>query len=187
MTQALLAGAGHGQRVLGAVLRGMRSGLHEQVAQSWTRCLNEYRLDPDGEPQPPVLDRHALALRCRRLGDVIEAARLEMSTLYQQLADTETAVVLTDGEGVILHLVSSPEFAQELEPVGFTVGAIWNEACAGTNGMGTCLALAEPVSVRQEDHFFTCLTSLTCSAVPVHDPEGRMVAVLDVTSRSALQ
>jgi transcriptional regulator of acetoin/glycerol metabolism len=43
------------------------------------------------------------------------------------------------------------------------------------------------VSVRQEDHFFTRLTSLTCSAVPVHDPEGRMVAVLDVTSRSALQ
>ncbi|WP_298232747.1 sigma-54-dependent Fis family transcriptional regulator [uncultured Azohydromonas sp.] len=187
MTQGLLAAVGHGQRVLGAVLRGMRSGLHEQVAQSWTRCLNEYRLDPDGEPHPPVLDRNALALRCRRLGDVIEAARLEMSTLYQQLADTETAVVLTDGEGVILHLVSSPEFAQELEPVGFTVGALWNEAYAGTNGMGTCLALAEPVSVRQEDHFFTRLTSLTCSAVPVHDPEGRMVAVLDVTSRSALQ
>ncbi|WP_157269151.1 sigma-54-dependent Fis family transcriptional regulator [Azohydromonas aeria] len=187
MTQGLLASAEHGQRVLGAVLRGMRGGLHEQVAQSWTRCLNDYRLDPDGEPHPPVLDGQALALRCRRLADVIEAARLEMSTLYQQLADTETAVVLTDGEGVILHLVSSPEFAQELEPVGFTVGALWNEACAGTNGMGTCLALAEPVSVRQEDHFFTRLTSLTCSAVPVHDPEGRMVAVLDVTSRSALQ
>jgi transcriptional regulator of acetoin/glycerol metabolism len=189
MTQSLLAAAAaeHGQRVLGAVLRGLRTGLHEQVAQSWTRCLNEYRLDPDSEPHPPVLDGHALALRRRRLGDVIEAARLEMSTLYQQLADNETAVVLTDGEGVILHLVSSPEFAQELEPVGFTVGAIWNEACAGTNGMGTCLALAEPVSVRQEDHFFTRLTTLTCSAVPVHDPEGRMVAVLDVTSRSALQ
>ncbi|WP_066331327.1 sigma-54-dependent Fis family transcriptional regulator [Azohydromonas lata] len=189
MTQGLLAAsaAEHGQRVLGAVLGGLRTGLHEQVAQSWTRCLNEYRLDPDSEPHPPVLDGHALALRRRRLSDVIEAARLEMSTLYQQLADNETAVVLTDGEGVILHLVTSPEFTTELEPVGFTVGAIWNEACAGTNGMGTCLALAEPVSVRREDHFFTRLTTLTCSAVPVHDPEGRMVAVLDVTSRSALQ
>nr|WP_235971416.1 sigma-54-dependent Fis family transcriptional regulator [Azohydromonas caseinilytica] len=165
----------------------MRTGLQEQVAQSWTRCLNDYRLDPDAEPHPPLLDRSALALRCRRLGDVIEAARLEMSTLYQQLADTETAVVLTDGDGVILHLVSSHEFAQELEPMGFTVGAQWSEDAAGTNGMGTCAALAEPVSVRQEDHFFTRLTSLTCSAVPVHDPEGRMVAVLDVTSRSALQ
>ncbi|WP_310735038.1 sigma-54-dependent Fis family transcriptional regulator [Azohydromonas aeria] len=121
------------------------------------------------------------------MSDLLDSARLEMSTLYQQLADAETAVVLTDADGVILHVASSPEFAREAESVGLTVGAVWTEAVAGTNGMGTCLALAEPVSVRREEHFFAHLSSLTCSAVPVHDPGGRLVAVLDVTSRSALQ
>jgi len=52
--------------------------------------------------------------------------------------------------------------------------------------MGTCLAAAGPVSVRREDHFYTQFTQLTCSAVPVFDPSGQIVAVLDVSSRSGL-
>ena len=176
----------HSERILGVVQRGLRADTSNVVAESWMRCLNDYRLDPDRPHRLPVFAGAAMESRRHRMSDVIECARFEMTTLYQQLADAETAVVLTDADGVILHLVSSPEFSGELEPAGLTVGAVWSEAEAGTNGMGTCLAAAEPVSVRQEDHFFTQYTSLTCSAVPVYDPAGRMVAVLDVTSRSAL-
>jgi transcriptional regulator of acetoin/glycerol metabolism len=176
----------HSDRVLHVVQRGLRADTSDLVAESWTRCLNDYRLDPDRPQRPPVFAGAAMESRRHRMSDLIECARFEMTTLYQQLADPETAVVLTDADGVILHLVSSPEFSGELEPVGLTVGAVWSEAEAGTNGMGTCLAAAEPISVRQEDHFFTQYTSLTCSAVPVYDPAGRMMAVLDVTTRSAL-
>jgi sigma-54 dependent transcriptional regulator, acetoin dehydrogenase operon transcriptional activator AcoR len=52
--------------------------------------------------------------------------------------------------------------------------------------MGTCLALAAPVAVQREDHFFSQFAQLTCSAVPVYDPQGRVAAVLDVTSQSGL-
>jgi transcriptional regulator of acetoin/glycerol metabolism len=121
-----------------------------------------------------------------RRNDVIACARYEMTTLYQQLADTETAVVLTDTDGVIIHMVSSPEFAARVGPVGLRVGGMWSEAEAGTNGMGTCLAAAGPVSVRREDHFYSQFTQLTCSAVPVYDPSGDITAVLDVTSSSSL-
>ncbi len=117
---------------------------------------------------------------------MIDCARYEMTTLYQQLADVETAVVLTDTDGVIVHMVSSPEFAAEVGPLGLRVGGMWSETEAGTNGMGTCLAAGGPVSVRREDHFFTQFTQLTCSAVPVYDPSGEIIAVLDVTSRSSL-
>ncbi|WP_028999684.1 sigma-54-dependent Fis family transcriptional regulator [Azohydromonas australica] len=187
MDHAELVSGRHSERVLDVVRRGTRAGLQGPVADSWMRCVNDHRLDPESAPHPLMLDQAAVEARRVRLAAVIDSARHEMSTLYQQLADTETAVVITDGEGVILHLVSSPEFAREIEPVGLAVGAVWSEAVAGTNGMGTCLAMAEPVAVRREDHFFTRFTSLTCSAVPVHDPEGNVIAVLDVTSRSALQ
>jgi transcriptional regulator of acetoin/glycerol metabolism len=109
-----------------------------------------------------------------------------MATLYQQLADAETAVVLTDPDGVIVHVVSSPEFAAEVGPLGLRVGGVWSETAAGTNGMGTCLAAGGPVSVRRDDHFYSLFTQLTCSAVPVYDPSGEITAVLDVTSRSSL-
>ena len=172
------------------VMDVVRSGFHDQtndvVMRSWSRCLNEYRLHPDKPRQPTVIGRVELDERQARHADVIDCARYEMTTLYQQLADNESAVVLTDIDGVIVHMVSSPEFAAEVAPLGLRAGGMWSEAAAGTNGMGTCLVAATPVSVRREDHFFTQFTQLTCSAVPVFDPSGRIVAVLDVSSRSVL-
>ena len=176
----------HADRVLDVV----RSGFHEQandvVMRSWSRCLNEYRLHPAKPREPTVLARLALEERCARNADVIDCARYEMTTLYQQLADNDSAVVLTDTDGVIVHMVSSPEFAAEVGPLGLRAGGMWSEIEAGTNGMGTCLAAASPVSVRREDHFYTQFTQLTCSAVPVFDPAGEIVAALDVSSRSSL-
>ncbi len=176
----------HADRILDVV----KSGFHEQatdvVTQSWSRCLNEYQLHPAKPSEPIFVARTDLEERRARRHDVIACARYEMTTLYQQLADVESAVVLTDTDGVIIHMVSSPEFAAEVGPLGLRVGGTWSEAAAGTNGMGTCLAAAGPVSVRRDDHFFTQFTQLTCSAVPVYDPSGEICAVLDVTSRSSL-
>ena len=185
---AAIAAAAHAHRILDAVAneRAPASSVDALMARSWTRCLQEHQLHPDRPQRPAVVAGEQLAARQARLADVIACARYEMTTLYQQLADAESAVVLTDTDGVILHLVSSPAFAESVAPLGFQVGAVWSEAEAGTNGMGTCLVAAGPVAVRREDHFFTRLTSLTCSAVPLFDPQGTMTAVLDVTSRSGL-
>lgn len=174
----------HAERIMVMV----QSGAHEQgndaIMRSWSRCLNEYRLHPDHPHEPAIIDSAALEGRRARKADVIDCARYEMTTLYQQLADAESAVVLTDTDGVIIHMVSSPDFAAEVAPLGLRAGGMWSEAEAGTNGMGTCIASAAPVAIRREDHFFTQFSQLTCSAVPVYDPSGEIAAVLDVTSRS---
>jgi sigma-54 dependent transcriptional regulator, acetoin dehydrogenase operon transcriptional activator AcoR len=176
----------HAHRVLDVVQRGARDLTSDVVANSWARCLNVHRLDPSQPRRPPILDRNTLLTHHARMADMIDCARYEMTTLYQQLGDAESAVVLTDTDGVILHMVSSPEFERVVQPMGLQVGAVWSEAEAGTNGMGTCVAAARPIAVRLDDHFFTHYTSLTCSAVPVHDPSGEMAGVLDVTSRSQM-
>ncbi len=177
---------GHGSRIVQAVSGVLRTDdCDEVVTRSWRRCLNEYRLHPDRPRDPAVVARGAFEERSARMADVIDCARFEMTTLFQQLADSASAVVLTDTDGVIVHMVSSPEFSREAEPLGLRVGVMWSETEAGTNGMGTCLAAAAPVSVRREDHFFSQFANLTCSAVPVFDPAGKIVAALDVTSRSS--
>ena len=186
LRNAVHAADRHADRVLDVVRGGFHEETNDVVMRSWGRCLNEYRLHPDKLCDPTVLARVALEERQMRCADVIDCARYEMTTLYQQLADSDSAVVLTDTHGVIVHMVSSPEFAAEVGPLGLRAGGIWSETEAGTNGMGTCLAAASPVSVRREDHFFTQFTQLTCSAVPVFDPAGDIVAVLDVSSRSSL-
>jgi transcriptional regulator of acetoin/glycerol metabolism len=186
MTLMLRQADRHADRVLDVVRRGFHEEGNDLVTRSWSRCLNVYQLDP-GRPRDPVVITSADLLNRRsQHADVIECARYEMTTLYQQLADPESAVVLTDTDGVIVHMVSSPEFAAEAEPMGLRPGGRWGEAEAGTNGMGTCLAAAHPISVRRDEHFFSHFTQLTCSAVPVFDPAGEIIGVLDVTSRSSL-
>ncbi|EUC15388.1 GAF modulated sigma54 specific transcriptional regulator, Fis family [Burkholderia sp. BT03] len=156
------------------------------VVRSWTRCIEDYGLDPDVCVAPPVMTSAELALRREQSADLIDCAKLEMATLYQQLGDPELAVVMTDADGVILHLASSPEFAGEVEDWGLCAGAIWNERAAGTNGMGTCLAEGKSIAVRQHEHFYRRYTTLTCAAAPVFDERGAIAGVLDVTSRSPL-
>jgi transcriptional regulator of acetoin/glycerol metabolism len=186
MTLTLREAQQHADRILKMVRDGSLQHRSDVVAQSWGRCVNEYQLHPAKPHDPVFLARVELEQRRTRHADVIACARYEMTTLYQQLADAETAVVLTDTDGVIIHMVSSPEFAAEVGPLGLRVGGKWSETAAGTNGMGTCIAAGGPVSVRREDHFYTQFAELTCSAVPVYDPSGEIAAVLDVTSRSSL-
>lgn len=186
MTLMPRQGNRHADRVFDVVRRGFHEEGNDLVTRSWSRCVNQYQLDPGRAREPVVITAAALQSRRNQHADVIECARYEMTTLYQQLADAESAVVLTDTDGVIVHMVSSPEFAAEVEPMGLRAGGVWGEAEAGTNGMGTCLAAAHPISVRREEHFFSQFTQLTCSAVPVFDPTGEIIAVLDVTSRSSL-
>ena len=186
MTLTLHDADRHAKRVLELVRKGSPEQANDVVAQSWSRCVNDYQLRPDKPRQPTFIGRIELEERRARSADIIACARYEMTTLYQQLADAESAVVLTDTDGVIVHMVSSPEFAGDVGPLGLRVGGQWSESAAGTNGMGTCLAAALPVSVRRDDHFFSQFTQLTCSAVPVYDPSGEIAAVLDVTSRSSL-
>jgi len=176
----------HAQRVYDVVDGRGRGDTTDLVTSSWARCVRDYRLDPEKPARPDVLGDHRLEEHRARAADVIECAKLEMTTLYQQLGDRECAVVLVDTDGVILHMVAAPDFAREMGQLGFCPGAVWTEAAVGTNGMGTCLVVREPVAVRQQDHFYGTYTSLTCSAVPIFDPEGALVAVLDVTSRSQL-
>jgi len=174
----------HAERIMVMVQNGVHEQGNDAITRSWSRCLNEYRLHPDRPRKPAIIENAALEDRRERKADVIDCARYEMTTLYQQLADADSAVVLTDTDGVIIHMVSSPAFAAEVAPLGLRTGGMWSEAEAGTNGMGTCIAAAAPVAIRREDHFFTQFSQLTCSAVPVYDPSGDIAAVLDVSSRS---
>ena len=158
----------------------------DSVAQSWTRCLKEFRLDPARFVMPPVLTQQELTARREAASDLIACSKLEMTTLYQQLADPELAVVLVDADGVIVHQVASVPFGEAIAADGLRVGALWSEREAGTNGMGTCLAERECIAVYQHEHFYPRYTSLTCSAAPIFNDRGEVAGVLDVTSRSKL-
>jgi transcriptional regulator of acetoin/glycerol metabolism len=105
-----------------------------------------------------------------------------MTSLHQQLSGAGHAVLLTDARGVILNCVTAPAERKIFERAGLWLGADWSEACEGTNGIGTCLVERQSLTIHQDEHFRGRHTGLTCSASPVFDPHGELLAVLDVSS-----
>ncbi|ANY90160.1 MULTISPECIES: sigma-54-dependent Fis family transcriptional regulator [Pseudomonas] len=173
----------HAHQVL-TVANGQASGpgSDPSIARSWLRCLEDYHLDP-AQAQAPVVLEHGRLLESReRLHQVLQIADTEMNSLHQQLSGAGHAVLLTDARGVILNCVTASTERRIFERAGLWLGADWSEAREGTNGIGTCLVERQALTIHQDEHFRGRHTGLTCSASPVFDPHGELLAVLDVSS-----
>ena len=160
-------------------------GSDPSIARSWLRCLEDYHLDPALAVAPTVLEHDRVLESRERLRQVLQIADGEMNSLHQQLSGAGHAVLLTDARGVILNCVTAPTERRIFERAGLWLGADWSEAREGTNGIGTCLVERQAVTIHQEEHFRGRHTGLTCSASPVFDPHGELLAVLDVSSARA--
>jgi transcriptional regulator of acetoin/glycerol metabolism len=169
-------------RVVGHQLAALRTGTPApSVDTSWRRCLNDFKLDPVRDYQPKVLDQSRLQALQSELEELVHIARAEMDSLYEQISGSGYALLLADIHGVILCEKVDPALKSMFVGAGLIVGAEWSEQCEGTNGIGTCAAEARPITIHQEDHFRSRHVSLSCSAAPIHDPNGRVIAVLDAS------
>ena len=186
MMRARPAGQGHTEPV-GNVVRRHTAGLpaDEIVRASWNRCINTYSLDPGEKRLPSTVERADLSARRERLGMVLAIARIEMEGLGKLMEHSEYSIMLTDRDGVILSYIGDPGFSGTSRRCGFREGVLWSEREMGTNGMGTCLAAQRSVAIHRTDHFLEQNTQLTCSAAPIFDMRGQLLAALDISGAAA--
>jgi len=161
------------------------ASLAPTVGLSWRRCLNDFNLDPALDYQPTVLDQTRIKDLQTEHEELVQIARAEMDSLYEQISGSGYALLLADTSGVILCEKIDPTLKRMFIQAGLIVGAEWSEKREGTNGIGTCAAESRPITIHQSDHFRSRHIGLSCSAAPIHDPYGRVVAVLDASSVSA--
>ncbi|CAM3362594.1 sigma-54-dependent Fis family transcriptional regulator [Paracidovorax anthurii] len=129
--------------------------------------------------QPVAPD--ALAWMLARNEALCTHARPVMETLSAQIAGTQSMVLLTDAQGVVLHAQGDEEFLERAQRVALRPGGTWSERSKGTNAVGTALALGDAVQVNGDEHFFTANHFLTCSCAPILDPQGQVIGALDVS------
>jgi transcriptional regulator of acetoin/glycerol metabolism len=185
MTNLNLA-ASHASRILHVVQSGLQpAGIEPHVTRSWYRCLREYRIEPSAPRQNSVLNSQSLKELQQRMGELLPVARAEMESLYEQIAGSGFAVILSDTQGVVLTTITDPALQREFRQAGLTLGAPWDERHEGTNGIGTCLAEGCPVTVHREEHFRGYNLSLSCSGAPILDPHGSIIAVLDASTANS--
>jgi transcriptional regulator of acetoin/glycerol metabolism len=104
-----------------------------------------------------------------------------METLYEQIANTHSMVLLTSRNGLILHSLGDADFLEKASRVALMPGVEWSEQSKGTNAIGTALTEERPVVVHGNDHFLQANQFLTCSCTPIFDPHGKVMGALDVT------
>ncbi len=104
-----------------------------------------------------------------------------METLYQQIANTQSMVLLTTRKGLVLHSLGDADFLEKASLVALRPGVDWSEQSKGTNAIGTALAEEHPVVVHGAQHYLQANRFLTCSCTPIFDPYGKVIGALDVT------
>lgn len=104
-----------------------------------------------------------------------------METLYEQIANTHSMVLLTSSNGLILHSLGDADFLEKASRVALMPGVEWSEQSRGTNAIGTALTEGKPLVVHGRDHFLQANQFLTCSCTPIFDPYGKVMGALDVT------
>jgi transcriptional regulator of acetoin/glycerol metabolism len=154
--------------------------LRAPIRESWRRCA-AFGLDADRKPEFGPLSAKRLAEMREQNRTLALSALPVMENLYRQIVDTESMIVLTDAQGLILHSLGDDGFLQRAEKVALKPGVVWSESEKGTNAIGTAIATLEPTLVHGPEHYLTVNHFLTCSAVPIDDPHGRLIGVLDVT------
>jgi len=177
------------EELVRAVLAGnriARSKVDDLTYASWKRCHEQFSLDPGSVPDPRIVPRTDLQQHLDDARQLLEIARPEMTNLYQQLAGSGHAIILTNREGILLNYIGDPSFTDTAAHVGIRTGAVWSEAVQGTNGMGTCVVEKKPLVIHKGAHFFTSNGSLTCAAAPIFDPNGEVIAILDASSEAQL-
>lgn len=153
------------------------------IAASWKRSL-EQRVSPERR----AADVERAVLRGFETRDVtrrlyVQSTKPVVAQLTTELAGSDSAVVVCDEHGRIVMRSGDAAILRRTEAQNFVPDAVWNETCAGTNGIGLALAVGWPAQVFAGEHFCVGFQGYACTAAPIRHPVTREVlGVLDVTT-----
>ncbi|MFD6952712.1 diguanylate cyclase [Nocardiopsis sp. TSRI0078] len=154
--------------------------LRPVIEDSWGRT-RRFGIDPDSAP-PPRMTRLEELQHHREASPIAEVLPLIRRSLVSVADEADHIMLVTDASGQVLWRDGSRRIRAVGDRVGLVEGAFWNEGSAGTNAIGTALAVGRPVQVYSAEHFVRSLHALTCACAPIHDPrDGRLLGAVDVT------
>jgi hypothetical protein len=150
------------------------------VAASWERSLAA-AVDPELDAPPMILDERTVEeLRADHpLRAVLPVLRQTLTTIADEASHI---MIVTDAQGIILWREGAADVKRTADRIALSEGAVWSEEQIGTNGMGTALAVGEPVQIHSAEHLVRRIHEWTCAAAPVHDPDtGKVIGAVDVS------
>jgi AraC-like DNA-binding protein len=174
--------AGHADHVYSVANGATPPSGTEEISGSWQRSANKHGVDPDDSKAPRILTLGELKNFRGPLEELIFTAQEELDQLYKVVREAGYTVLFCDSSGVAVEHRGEQAQANRFEYWGTWLGGVWSEEVEGTNGIGTCVVEERPVTVHRSQHYRSRHINLSCSGAPVFGVDGRLMAVLDVSS-----
>ena len=150
------------------------------IDQSWARLAGA-GLHPDRVRPREVFGESELA-DARRLSPVAAVMPVLRRFLGSVAVDAQHVMVVCDESGHILWMEGDPRVKRFAERIPFAEGLLWTESSAGTNAIGTALAIDHAVQVFSAEHFMAAQHAWWCSAAPIHDTAtGELLGIVDLS------
>jgi hypothetical protein len=160
--------------------RDVAGSVRAVVARSWARS-QDAGVDPESHLARIVMDdreiedrwsHHPLYPVLPMLRDLLSGATSESSHM----------LVISDARGVLMWIEGHHRVIEATQNMHFVCGADWSESGAGTNALGTAIAVDHPVQIFSAEHFNRVVHPWQCSGAPIHDPQtGEILGVVDLT------
>jgi hypothetical protein len=155
--------------------------VRELVLSSWRRSVAAGVEPAQGGAPMRLTPSEVDAARARSpLQPAIDVIHSKLSSLDE---DARHIVAIADAEANLLWVTGDRDTCERAHEMHFQEGAAWSEPEAGTNALGTALALDHPVQIFSAEHVVEAVHPWTCSAAPIHDPWTReLIGVVDLTA-----
>jgi Transcriptional activator of acetoin/glycerol metabolism len=154
-------------------------GVRPEIAISWHRSRDQYRVDPNLSKAPAAVVDLAHPLE----HDVVFAELgFCAASMAHEVAKIGGILVIADAAGRVLSEWGDKATRSAAHGASLAPWFCWSESAVGTNGMGTALDTYNPVMIRREEHWCQAFHEWNCAAVAVRDVVTKdPIAVLNIS------
>ncbi|EON23517.1 transcriptional regulator [Nocardioides sp. CF8] len=158
---------------------GSPQEVRPEISASWRR-VRASGLAPGAEPAVAPLTESEV--ESRRSTSAMVPLLPGITGSLSPAVDDGLLVVVTDTDGRVLWRRGGSGVRRLADGLGFVPGSAWTEANVGTNAIGTCLVLGQPVHIQGPEHYVQSHTRWSCAAAPVRDPwSGESLGAVDIS------
>lgn len=154
-------------------------GVNPMIAQSWIRS-KALGINPRNPVVSHLSDEDLEKLR-KKNRDMIRFAQPLMDKLLSLAKDTVNIMSLHDKNGYMLAIAHHDTPQGNWRETIFRPGVRWAEEDVGTNGVGLALNMDAPVQIFGAEHYSYMQREITCSAAPIHNTDGSLIGILNVS------
>lgn len=155
------------------------SGVRPEVAVSWQRSRDQYRVDPFLSVVPAAVSQSAHPLD----HDVaFTELGFRAAAIAHEVASTGGVVMVADANGRVMGTWGDKDTLALATESGLAPWFSWSEGAVGTNGMGTALESRHAITITQSEHWCQTFHDWSCGGIAVRDVVSKdPIAVLNIS------